>query len=201
MGVTGAIYSYEQPIQKWLNPDSYTVQAENRDKLSPAELYQHFQIAKPEMKINSITVAKDPTASSSMNIVKEGARKGYNMMINPYTAEVLPEIKGREFFQFVQQLHRNLTVGPVGKQITGACTLMLLIFIFSGLYLRWPKKHSFKQWLMIKPQLKGRNFLWDLHAVVGTWVVIFFLIIACTGVTWSYGWWRSGLYIVFGGDP
>ena len=139
MGVTGAIYSYEQPIQKWLNPDSYTVQAENRDKLSPAELYQHFQIAKPEMKINSITVAKDPTASSSMNIVKEGARKGYNMMLNPYTAEVLPEIKGREFFQFVQQLHRNLTVGPVGKQITGACTLMLLIFIFSGLYLRWPK--------------------------------------------------------------
>jgi len=198
MGVTGAIYSYEQPIQKWLNPDSYTVQAENRDKLTPAELYQHFNKAAPEMKINSITVAKDPTASSSLNIVKEGARKGYNMMINPYTAEVLPEIKGREFFQFIQQLHRNLTIGPVGKQITGACTLMLLFFVLSGLYLRWPKKHSFKQWLMIKPQLKGRNFLWDLHAVVGTWVVIFFLIIACTGLTWSYGWWRSGLYTVMG---
>ncbi|WP_425915545.1 PepSY domain-containing protein [Acinetobacter sp. TSRC1-2] len=198
MGVTGAIYSYEQPIQKWLNPDSYTVQAANRDKLTPAELYQHFHSTDPEMKINSITVAKDPTASSSLNIVKEGARKGYNMMINPYTAEVLPEIKGREFFQFIQQLHRNLTVGPVGKQITGACTLMLLLFIFSGLYLRWPKKHSFKQWFMIKPKLKGRNFLWDLHAVVGTWVVIFFLIIACTGLTWSYGWWRSGLYTVMG---
>ena len=198
MGVTGAIYSYEQPIQKWLNPDSYTVQAKNRDKLTPAQLYQHFNKAAPEMKINSITVAKDPTASSSLNIVKEGARKGYNMMINPYTAEVLPEIKGREFFQFIQQLHRNLTIGPVGKQITGACTLMLLFFVLSGLYLRWPKKHSFKQWFMIKPQLKGRNFLWDLHAVVGTWVVIFFLIIACTGLTWSYGWWRSGLYTVMG---
>ncbi len=198
MGVTGAIYSYEQPIQKWLNPDSYTVQVEKQDKLTPAELYQHFQKTDPEMKINSITVAKDPTASSSINIVKEGARKGYTMMINPYTAQVLPEIKGREFFKFIEQLHRNLTVGPLGKQITGACTLMLLIFIFSGLYLRWPKKHSFKQWFMIKPQLKGRNFIWDLHAVVGTWVVVFFLIIACTGLTWSYGWWRSGLYTVMG---
>ena len=198
MGVTGAIYSYEQPIQKWLNPESYTVQAENRDKLTPAELYQHFNKAAPEMKINSITVAKDPSASSSLNIVKEGARKGYNMMINPYTAEVLPEIKGREFFKFIEQLHRNLTIGPVGKQITGACTLMLIFFVLSGLYLRWPKKHSFKQWFMLKPQLKGRNFLWDLHAVVGTWVVIFFLIIACTGLTWSYGWWRSGLYTVMG---
>ncbi|WP_166167627.1 sulfite reductase flavoprotein subunit alpha [Acinetobacter sp. SA01] len=198
MGITGAIYSYEQPIQKWLNPASYTVQIEKQDKLTPAELYQHFQKTDPEMKINSITVAKDPTASSSINIVKEGARKGYTMMINPYTAEVLPEIKGREFFKFIEQLHRNLTVGPVGKQITGACTLMLIFFVLSGLYLRWPKKHSLKQWFMLKPQLKGRNFLWDLHAVVGTWVVIFFLIIACTGLTWSYGWWRSGLYTVMG---
>ena len=48
------------------------------------------------------------------------------MMVNPYTAEVLPEIKGRGFFQFVQQLHRNLTFGPVGKQITAACTLILI---------------------------------------------------------------------------
>ena len=56
MGVTGAIYSYEQPIQKWLNPDSYTVQAENRDKLTPAELYQHFQNTDATIKINSITI-------------------------------------------------------------------------------------------------------------------------------------------------
>ncbi len=66
------------------------------------------------------------------------------------------------FFQFIQQLHRNLTVGPIGKQITAACTLMLLFFVLSGIYLRWPKRHSFKQWFAIKPQLKGRNFLLGL---------------------------------------
>lgn len=200
MGVTGAIYSYEQPIQKLLNPDSYTVQVENRAKLSPAEIYQHFQTTQPEIKINSITIDQAPNASSSINIEKEGARKGFNMMINPYTAAVLPDIKGREFFQFVQQLHRNLTVGPVGKQITGACTLILIYFILSGLYLRWPKKHSLKQWFSIKPQLKGRNFLWDLHAVVGTWVVIFYLLLAVTGLYWSYDWWRNGMYTVLGVD-
>ena len=122
MGVTGAIYSYEQQILKWMNSDSYTVQVQQRDKLTPAELYQHFNRTAPDMKINSITVAQDPSASSTVNVAKEGARRGQNIMINPYTAEVLPEIKGREFFQFIQQLHRNLTVGPVGKQITGACT-------------------------------------------------------------------------------
>ena len=110
MGVTGAIYSYEQPIQKWLNQESYTVKAEQKEKLTPAQIYQHFQQTDPSIKINSITIDHDPAASSSVNIVKEGARKGYNMMINPYSAEILPEVKGREFFQFIQQLHRNLTV-------------------------------------------------------------------------------------------
>jgi sulfite reductase (NADPH) flavoprotein alpha-component len=198
MGVTGAIYSYEQQILKWINTDSYTVQAQSEPKLSPAELYQHFKQQNPEMQINSVSLDASPTGSSTVNIAKEGARRGYNMMVNPYTAEVLPEIKGREFFQFIQQLHRYLTMGPVGKQITGACALMLIFFVLSGLYLRWPKRHSVKQWLAVKPQLKGRNFIWDLHAVVGTWVVIFYLILACTGLYWSYDWWRNGMFKVLG---
>ncbi|OTG65574.1 PepSY domain-containing protein [Acinetobacter silvestris] len=201
MGVTGAIYSYEQPIQEWMNPASYTVKVENRPQLSPAEIYQHFQTTQPEMKINSITVAKAPEEPASINIVKEGSRKGYSMMLNPYTAEILPEVKGKEFFQFVQKLHRNLTVGEIGAQITGACTLILIFFVLSGLYLRWPKKHSFKQWFVIKPKLKGRNFLWDLHAVVGTWVIIFYLLLACTGLYWSYDWWRNGMFKVLGVEP
>ncbi|WP_151832479.1 PepSY domain-containing protein [Acinetobacter ursingii] len=201
MGVTGAIYSYEQQILEWINQDSYVVQAQAQPKLTPVQLYQHFSTQDPDIKINSITIAKDPTASSTVNIAKEGERRGYNMMVNPYTAQVLPEIKGRGFFQFVQQLHRTLTFGPVGKQITGACTLMLIFFVLSGLYLRWPKKHSLRQWLFVKPKLKGRNFIWDLHAVVGTWVVVFYLILACTGLYWSYDWWRSGMFKVMGVEP
>lgn len=198
MGVTGAIYSYEQEILKWMNPESYQVQVEQTTKLTPAEIYTHFQQVQPDYKINSISIAKDPAASSSINIAKEGSKRGQNILINPYSAEELPKVKGREFFQFVQQLHRNLTVGPVGKQITGACTLILIFFVLSGIYLRWPKRHSFKQWFAIKPQLKGRNFIWDLHAVVGTWVIIFYLILACTGLFWSYDWWRGGMYKVLG---
>lgn len=198
MGITGAIYSYDQQILKWINQESYVVEVVNTPKLTPAQLYQHFNQQQPEIEINSITIAADPAASSTVNIKKEGARRGYNMMVNPYTAEILPEVKGREFFQFIQRLHRNLTAGEYGAQITGASTLMLIFFVLSGLYLRFPKKHSLKQWLFIKPKLKGRNFIWDLHAVVGTWVVIFYLLFACTGLYWSYDWWRAGMFKVMG---
>lgn len=198
MGVTGAIYSYDQQILKWINQDSYVVQAATTPKLTPAQLYQHFNQQQPKIVINSVTIEASPTASSTVNIKKEGARRGYNMMVNPYTAEILPEVKGREFFQFVQRLHRNLTVGEFGAQITGASTLMLIFFVLSGIYLRFPKKHTVKQWLFIKPKLKGRNFIWDLHAVVGTWVIVFYLLFACTGLYWSYDWWRAGMFKVMG---
>lgn len=198
MGVTGAIYSYEQEILKWINQDSYTVQVENRTKMTPAEIYQHFQTQQPELKINSISIAAAANESSTVNIVKEGARRGYNMMINPYTAAELPKIQGTGFFDFIKKLHRYLTMGEVGKQITAACALMLIFFVLSGLYLRWPKKHTLKQWLAVKPKLKGRNFLWDLHAVIGTWVIVFYLIFAMTGLFWSYDWWRNGMFKVLG---
>ncbi|MDO7232552.1 PepSY domain-containing protein [Acinetobacter baumannii] len=198
MGVTGAIYSYDQQILKWVYTDSYVVQAQSSPKLTPAQLYQHFTTIQPEIKINSITIAKDPTASSVVNIEKEGERRGYNMMVNPYTAQVLPEVQGRKLLLLIQQIHRNLTAGEFGKQITGACALMLIYFVLSGLYLRWPKKHSARQWLAVKSKLKGRNFIWDLHAVVGTWVIVFYLLFACTGLYWSYDWWRSGMFKVLG---
>lgn len=198
MGITGAIYSYEQPIQKWLNPESYTVQAEQKEKLTPAQIFQHFQQTDPSIKINSITITPSATESSTVNVVKEGARRGHNMMINPYSAEILPELKGRDFFPFIQKLHRTLTAGAFGKQLTGASTLILIYFILSGIYLRWPKKHSLKQWVFVKPKLKGRNFIWDLHAVIGTWVAVFYLILAMTGLYWSYDWWRSGMFKVLG---
>ena len=198
MGVTGAIYSYEPQILKWLNQDSYVVQAAATPKLTPAQLYQHFRLTQPKLEINSISIAASPTASSTVNIKKEGAKRGYNLLVNPYNAAVLPELRGQQTLQFIQQLHRNLTVGKVGAQLTGAAALMLIFFVLSGLYLRFPKKHSFKKWFLLKPQLKGRNFIWDLHAVVGTWLVVFYLLFACTGLYWSYDWWRAGMFKVMG---
>ncbi len=47
----------------------------------------------------------------------------------------------------------------------------------------------------------GRSFLWSLHSVAGTWCLLVYLLIALTGLYWSYGWYREGLVSVLGGDP
>ena len=69
-----------------------------------------------------------------------GERRGQLRYVDPYTGTYQGEANGQGFFDLMLQLHRFLAMGQSGRQITGACTLMLVFFCLSGLYLRWPRK-------------------------------------------------------------
>src|SRR5690606_30240526 len=91
-------------------------------------------------------------------------------------------------------LHRWLAADDVGKQVVGASTVALVFFCLSGLYLRWPRRlGSLRTWLALDWRQKGRNFLWHLHSVVGTWLLLGYLVMALTGLWWSYGWYREAV--------
>lgn len=198
MGVTGAIYSYEDSMIKALNPATFVVEKQADATLTPSEIYQRISQQHPEQSIKAVTVAASATQAAMVTFADPNNRRGKERTINPYTAELLPEARGEDFFHFIEDLHRNLTMGKFGKQLTGISTIILIYFVLTGLYLRWPRKSSIKEWLLVKPRLKGRSFLWNLHSVVGTWVVVFYLIIALTGLTWSYSWYRAAAYKVMG---
>lgn len=56
----------------------------------------------------------------------------------------------------MMQLHRFLAMGEYGKQVTAACTLILIFFCLSGLYLRWPRKvFDWRAWLTLDWSRKG----------------------------------------------
>ncbi|MGQ7695762.1 PepSY domain-containing protein, partial [Streptococcus suis] len=71
----------------------------------------------------------------------------------------------------------------------------------TGLYLRWPKVHRWRIWL--KPSLSrpGRPRWWSLHAVAGTWLTPVYLVIALTGLTWSYPSFKDGVTWLLAGTP
>lgn len=94
------------------------------------------------------------------------------------------------------------TAGERGQAITGASTLVLLFFCASGLYLRWPRRWwSLRTWWAVEWRRQGRSFLWSLHAVFGTWCLLVYLLIALTGLTWSYTWYRDGMVALLGTEP
>lgn len=201
MGITGALYSFEEEILDALNPDVLLVEPKGAT-LEPVELVSRLEAA-TGLTVAILRVEMDSNRVAQVYFTpKPGERRGPKRNFNPYTGEITGFGKGEEFFDFVLRLHRFLAVGPFGKQITAACTLILVFFCLSGLYLRWPRKPlDWRVWLTMDWAKKGRSFNWDLHSIFGTWCLLLYLLFAVTGLTWSYDWFSKGMNALLGDKP
>ena len=201
VGFTGAMLSFEKEILSAINQDTYKVTVFDKAKLSTKELLEKFQEQKLQSKINGITISSFEDDSISINTAGEGenARKGVTYYVNPYTAEILPELKGVSFFKTVENIHRRLLLDDLGKQVVALSVVSLLVLMFSGIYIYFPRiKKSFSQSLKLNFQSKGRFFLANLHSVIGMWVIPFYLVFCLTGLYWSYEFVSNGLHTITG---
>ena len=194
VGFTGGMLSFEDELLKALNPGVMTVEPRG-SALSPEALVERVRTQRPEAEIASLQLSSEPNDSAVVGFAaKDGGRRGERVHVDPYDGRVLAEPRYREFFSTTMKLHRWLVADDVGKQIVGASTAILVFFCVSGLYLRWPRRWaSLRTWLGLDWRQKGRNFLWHLHSVVGTWVLLAYLVMALTGLWWSYDWYRNAV--------
>ncbi|MDY0321189.1 MAG: PepSY-associated TM helix domain-containing protein [Arcobacteraceae bacterium] len=200
IALTGSILSFEKEILKVINKDSYSVEITG-SKMPINELLTKFATQVPNPNISSITIPSKQTDSIVINVSSKDPkqRKGINYYINPYTAELLPELSGQKFFRIVLDLHRRLMVGEVGKQIVAVSTISLLILSLSGVYLYWPRiRRTFIGSLTFSFKNHGRYFLYSMHSALGMWVLLLYILVTLTGLYWSYEWYRKGIHIMTG---
>lgn len=191
VGFTGGLLGLEQPVLSWLNP-ALRVSVDGRAPLTPDRWVAAARAAMPEHGVRSVAW-EGPEHAVGMRMARAGARPS-EIAIDPYSGAVLGEERGAAFFATVEQLHRNLAAGPVGKQIVGASTACLVLMAISGLWMRWLRRpRTLAGWFGIDFKLKGRAFLWRLHAVGGTWILVFYLTAALTGLWWSYDFYRDAI--------
>ncbi|MGO2770065.1 PepSY domain-containing protein [Pseudomonas taetrolens] len=202
MGITGAMVSFQDELLNLLNPSVLKVEKLDSGVLPPAELVRKVEAIEGK-QVSMLWVGVDSDSAARIFFTPPpGERRGQLRYVDPYTGEYQGDANGQGFFNLMLQLHRFLAIGQTGRQITGACTLMLIFFCLSGLYLRWPRKAlNWRTWLTLDWAKKGRSFNWDLHAVAGTWCMIFYLMAALTGLSWSYEWYNKGLQKLFSDTP
>lgn len=202
MGITGATVSFQDEILRALNPSVLQVEKQVAGVLPPVELVEKIEGASGK-KVAMLWVETDSGNAARVSFTPPpGERRGEMRYFDPYTAEFMDDATGQDFFGLMLQLHRFLAMGDSGRQITGACTLILVFFCLSGLYLRWPRQwKSWRAWLTLDWKKKGRSFNWDLHSVAGTWCLVFYLLAALTGLSWSYEWYNKGLTQLLSDSP
>ncbi|POA20832.1 flavodoxin [Pseudomonas sp. FW300-N1A1] len=202
MGITGAAVSFQDEILRALNPQVLQVEKRPAGVLPPADLVASVEAIEGK-KVAMLWVETDSGNAARVYFTPPpGERRGQMRYFDPYTGQYMGDAVGQGFFDLMLKLHRFLAMGDTGRQITGACTLILIFFCLSGLYLRWPRQwQSWRAWLTLDWKKKGRGFNWDLHSVAGTWCLLVYLLAALTGLSWSYEWYNKGLNKLLSDSP
>ncbi|MBC3349064.1 PepSY domain-containing protein [Pseudomonas sp. SWRI196] len=202
MGITGAAVSFQDEILRALNPQVLMVPKQPEGVLPPAELVQQIEAASGKTVAMLWVETDSGHAARAIFAAPPGEKRGPMRYFNPYNAQFMGDVLGQDLFALILRLHRVLALEDVGRQITGACTLILVFFCLSGLYLRWPRQwKSWRAWLTLDWAKKGRSFNWDLHSMAGTWCLAFYLLAALTGLTWSYDWYNKGVTRLLSDSP
>ncbi|WP_153800802.1 PepSY-associated TM helix domain-containing protein [Foetidibacter luteolus] len=177
----------------------------------PADAAMAWQISvKPKDKeAGRQQAGKD--AGSPRKAAKQGGEKRggetevrpKTYFVNPYTGALTPGQNDKgvsEFFTTVMQLHRWLLLDTdTGRVVVGIATLIFVFIIVSGLVLWFPAKmKNLKQGFKIKFKANWKRVNHDLHNALGFYASIFVLIMALTGLCWSFEWYKDGASSVLG---
>ncbi|MBF9221086.1 PepSY-associated TM helix domain-containing protein [Hymenobacter ruricola] len=120
----------------------------------------------------------------------KGDGGGPRVYVNPYTGAILGEMNPRgNFFHTVEQLHRGLVAGKIGKLVMGVSASIFLFILATGLVLWWPTaRKALTPRLKIKWGSGWKRLNHDFHIVLGFYASLFLFVMALTGVGMSFDW-------------
>ena len=204
--LTGALLVFEKEITALVQHERVAY-VPNQEPLPLSVLLERVAEKTPDsVEITSITIPTSPHRAYNVGLSKP-RRAG--VLIDPYTGKIIGPSGRLPFFTTVRELHRWLlnSMKPDsegifwGRVIVGTSTLLFVFILLTGLFLWWPKKlKGVGKRLKISLGHGRQRLFYDLHTVGGVYVFVLLLAMAMTGLTWSFEWYRTGFYKVFGAE-
>ena len=204
--LSGAVLVFEGEITRALHPELYRVAAPaDARPLRPSQLAGRIGGQMPDsLHLVSLQLSARSDEPCMAAFRETGRRQ---LSVDPYTGNVNGWAESPAFFGTVRKLHRWLLDPPpskgeksVGKAIVGVSTLALVLILVSGLILWIPRsRKALRNRLRVSYSDGRRRFWHDSHVTLGFYATLLLLVMALTGLTWSFGWYRTAAYALFGG--
>lgn len=201
---SGAALVFEKEVMELCHRDLYFVKKVEAAPLPMGQLMAKVGATLPDsISVTGVNVSSDPERTYQVTLSKPRRASIY---VDQYTGEVTGRQERAPFFNVMFRMHRWLLDsmkqdGGIfwGKVLVGTSTLMLVFVLVSGVVVWWPRtRKALKNSLKIVAGKGWRRFWYDLHVAGGMYTLIFLLAMALTGLTWSFQWYRTGFYKVFG---
>ncbi|PUZ20156.1 Uncharacterized iron-regulated membrane protein [Chitinophaga costaii] len=124
--------------------------------------------------------------------------------VNPYTGKVTVVMDDKwEFFHVVKYMHWSLLLNtPYGQPIVGWSTFIFVVLLITGLVMWWPKKWNRKNRedsFTIRWKARFKRLNYDLHNVLGFYSLLVALVLAFTGMVFSFRWFMAIVYVLASG--
>ncbi len=204
---SGAMLIFEPEITRAVKSEVYTVDPAGRMPLPMDELMEGVKATLPDsVSITGVTVFADSDRAYQVSLSKPRRASVY---VNQYTGEVTGKYERLGFFSTMFKLHRWLldSANPhgegvkVGKTLVGISTIIFVIALITGVVIWWPRaRKGLRHSLSISFSHGWKGFWKGLHVAGGMYALIFVLAMALTGLTYSFGWYRTAFYAVCGVD-
>lgn len=201
---SGAMLVFEKEITEKVQREYYFVDKVSSDALSASEVEAMIEPTLDEgVEIRAVEVSDDPERCYKVNLSEP---KRAAVFVDQYSGEIKGQPERLPFFRIMFRLHRWLMDsrpqdGGVfwGKMIVGVSTLLMVIITITGVLIWIPKNiKTLKTRLVINVRKGWRRFCYDLHVAGGIYVALLLLVMALTGLTWSFEWYREGFNYLFG---
>ena len=202
---SGAMLVFENEVNEWFRHDLYYVETVKESPLPMDKLLEKVATTLPDsVSVTGVSISSDPGRAYQVSLSKP---RRASLYVDQYTGEVKGKSERSGFFMFMFRMHRWLldSMNPGnegifwGKMIVGVSTLLLVFVLISGIVIWWPRtRKALKNSLKITATKGWRRFWYDLHVAGGMYTLIFLLAMALTGLTWSFPWYRTAFYKVFG---
>ena len=202
---SGAMLVFENEVNEWFRRDLYYVETVKESPLPMDKLLEKVATTLPDsVSVTGVSISSDPGRAYQVSLSKP---RRASLYVDQYTGEVKGKSERSGFFMFMFRMHRWLldSMNPGnegifwGKMIVGVSTLLLVFVLISGIVIWWPRTRKALMNSLIITATKGwRRFWYDLHVAGGMYALIFLLAMALTGLTWSFPWYRTAFYKVFG---
>ena len=202
---SGAMLVFETEVNEWFRRDLYYVETVKESPLPMDKLLEKVATTLPDsVAVTGVSISSDPGRAYQVSLSKP---RRASLYVDQYTGEVKGKSERSGFFMFMFRMHRWLldSMNPGnegifwGKMIVGVSTLLLVFVLISGIVIWWPRtRKALKNSLKITATKGWRRFWYDLHVAGGMYALIFLLAMALTGLTWSFPWYRTAFYKVFG---
>ncbi|MCD8183967.1 MAG: PepSY domain-containing protein [Bacteroides sp.] len=202
--LSGAALIFENEVMELCRHDLYYVKRAETVPLPVEEVLAKVAGALPDsVSVTGVSISSNPERAWQVNLSKPRRASVY---VDQYTGEIKGKSERAPFFATMFRLHRWLldSMKPDGgifwgKMIVGTATLMLVFVLISGIVVWLPRtKKALKNSLKITAKKGWHRFCYDLHIAGGLYTLVFLLAMALTGLTWSFAWYRTGFYKIFG---